>query len=106
MTDILERAKKFGLEVDVWRSNRSRSFSFSRAGRNLSSTLRGAAQADIWLSGYEAGIARVFDARSRSSGMCQWFALCDHAAVTTRKHSILGDVPICKRCNDKVEALS
>lgn len=37
---------------------------------------------------------------------CQWFALCDNAAVTTEPHPILGDVPICARCAAKVKALS
>lgn len=29
---------------------------------------------------------------------CQWFVLCDHPAVGTVNHPILGDVPICARC--------
>lgn len=33
---------------------------------------------------------------------CRWFALCRRAATTTRSHPILGQVPICKRCDDKV----
>lgn len=33
--------------------------------------------------------------------MCEWYALCDHDAVGTTKHPILGDVPICQRCADK-----
>lgn len=37
---------------------------------------------------------------------CQWWALCGNDASTTRSHPILGDVPICERCDDKVEALS
>lgn len=37
---------------------------------------------------------------------CQWFALCDHEATTTRPHPILGDVPICDRCDKKVEGMS
>ena len=32
--------------------------------------------------------------------LCMWFALCKNKAVTTAPHSVLGDVPICKRCND------
>jgi hypothetical protein len=34
-------------------------------------------------------------------GQCQWFALCDHAAVGTVTHPVLGDVPTCRRCADK-----
>lgn len=33
---------------------------------------------------------------------CQWFALCENEATTTRPHPILGDVPICQRCDEKV----
>lgn len=36
---------------------------------------------------------------------CEWFALCGNPAVTTEPHPILGDVPICQRCADKVAAL-
>lgn len=32
---------------------------------------------------------------------CQWFARCDHDAVGTTKHPVLGDVPICERCAGK-----
>jgi hypothetical protein len=33
---------------------------------------------------------------------CEWFALCDNASVGTVKHPILGDVPTCQRCADKL----
>jgi hypothetical protein len=36
---------------------------------------------------------------------CGWFALCKNQSTTTRSHPILGDVPICKRCDDKVKAI-
>jgi hypothetical protein len=32
---------------------------------------------------------------------CAWFALCDHDAVGTVEHPVLGDVPICQRCADR-----
>lgn len=35
--------------------------------------------------------------------LCQWFALCDHEAVGVVAHPILGDVPTCQRCADKLE---
>lgn len=35
---------------------------------------------------------------------CQWFALCDNDAVTTEEHPVLGSVPICGRCGDRVSA--
>jgi hypothetical protein len=37
--------------------------------------------------------------------ICEWFALCDHAATGTMTHPILGEVPICDRCRAKVESL-
>ena len=37
--------------------------------------------------------------------MCEWFALCDNPATKTRSHPVLGAVPICDRCDAKVEAL-
>jgi len=40
------------------------------------------------------------------AGGCQWFLLCKNKAVKTRDHVILGAVPICKRCDDKIEFLS
>lgn len=37
---------------------------------------------------------------------CEWFALCDNSATGTRSHPVLGQVPICGRCNRKVEAMA
>lgn len=36
---------------------------------------------------------------------CEWFALCDHDAAMLRHHQVLGYVPICERCDDKVERI-
>ena len=36
---------------------------------------------------------------------CQWFYLCDHEATRTEPHPILGDVPICQRCTDKLRRI-
>jgi hypothetical protein len=36
-------------------------------------------------------------------GICRWFALCDHEAVGTVPHPVLGDVPACQRCVDKLD---
>lgn len=33
--------------------------------------------------------------------VCEWFALCDHPAVGTVDHPILGAVPACERCITK-----
>jgi hypothetical protein len=53
-----------------------------------------------WLGEYEDLSGRKLD-----RGDCQWFALCDHPAVTTEPHPILGAVPICQRCADFVGRL-
>jgi hypothetical protein len=34
---------------------------------------------------------------------CEWFALCTNNAIGTAPHPILGAVPICQRCADKME---
>lgn len=45
--------------------------------------------------------------KKRSSRVeCAWFALCKNQAVTTRDHPILGKVPICERCHEKMESFN
>lgn len=44
-------------------------------------------------------------AEDKQPGTCQWFLLCDNPAVTTEPHPKLGDVPICRRCADKLQAM-
>jgi len=44
--------------------------------------------------------------KAKKAGTCQWFLLCDHPATGTMAHPILGSVPICDRCREKVERLS
>ncbi len=36
---------------------------------------------------------------------CEWFALCTNEATGMYEHPILGAVPICQRCADKVDKL-
>ena len=49
--------------------------------------------------------ARVYAPDSDVPETCQWFALCDHLANGLRSHPVLGQVPICQRCDDKCERL-
>jgi len=37
---------------------------------------------------------------------CSWFAKCKRPAAAIRQHSVLGGVPICARCDAKIEELS
>jgi len=36
---------------------------------------------------------------------CQWFARCTRIATRTRQHPILGAVPICRQCDQNIEAM-
>jgi hypothetical protein len=36
---------------------------------------------------------------------CGWWAMCENDATTTRPHPVLGDVPICARCNERCERI-
>lgn len=45
------------------------------------------------------------EAAAEEVGECEWFALCENGATLTRSHPILGDVPICGRCDSKIERL-
>jgi hypothetical protein len=37
--------------------------------------------------------------------ICRYFALCDHWAVGTVKNPVLGEVPVCQRCLDKMNRI-
>ena len=39
----------------------------------------------------------------RHAPKCEWFALCDYPAIGTVAHPVLGDVPVCGRCADKLD---
>lgn len=41
-------------------------------------------------------------AATRRLGTCQWFAMCDNVAIGTVTHPVLGNVPTCRRCADKL----
>lgn len=33
---------------------------------------------------------------------CRWFALCTRPSAGTVRHPVLGDVPTCQRCADRL----
>lgn len=37
---------------------------------------------------------------------CAWFLMCERIATALRPHPVLGLVPVCKRCDDRIERLS
>lgn len=37
--------------------------------------------------------------------LCEWFALCTNVATGYEPHPILGEVPICDRCREKIERI-
>lgn len=41
--------------------------------------------------------------RRTKGGLCEWYALCDRPAAHQVRHPILGTVPTCQRCVDKLE---
>lgn len=37
--------------------------------------------------------------------LCHWWALCPNPAVTDRHHAILGSVPICDECDQRLDMI-
>lgn len=48
----------------------------------------------------------VQDCEAEVSKTCQWYALCDRPVAVNLPHPVLGLVPTCQPCADKVAALS
>jgi hypothetical protein len=44
-------------------------------------------------------------AKYRKHAVCRQFLMCENTAVTALPHPILGDVPACQRCADKLETI-
>jgi hypothetical protein len=45
------------------------------------------------------------DAEGNIVPLCHWFALCPNVATGVERHPILGFVPICERCADKLDRM-
>lgn len=45
------------------------------------------------------------DGESGYEAPCMWFARCANPANGIRQHPVLHNVPICQRCDDKIERL-
>lgn len=48
---------------------------------------------------------RVYAPGSSDPEPCAWFARCTNLAIGLEPHPVLGAVPICGRCHDRVEAM-
>lgn len=53
------------------------------------------------MSGKNPHRAAVID--HLESGVCMWFGHCTNRATHTQYHPIIGDVPICDRCQEKYD---
>lgn len=58
----------------------------------------------ITVEGY-TGRVKVADEGDVLRVLCMWFALCENDATTRRHHPVLGEVPICDRCDARIEAI-
>lgn len=47
---------------------------------------------------------KIGEVNGRDAVICEWFALCDHDATKYRPHPVLGEVPICDRCDERIES--
>lgn len=45
------------------------------------------------------------EAEQRGNQVCEWFARCTRIATETRPHPVLGPVPICTPCQDRMNRL-
>ncbi|MEY9235377.1 hypothetical protein ABIF78_007700 [Bradyrhizobium japonicum] len=50
---------------------------------------------------YKTPLRRAVERKPAES--CRWFLRCDNPATETKPHPVLGDVPICKRCAEKMK---
>jgi hypothetical protein len=43
--------------------------------------------------------------REHVDGRCEWYLLCTNASTHDEPHPILGNVPTCDRCGEKIQRL-
>ena len=52
---------------------------------------------------YKTPLQRAIERKPADA--CRWFLNCDNPATGTESHVVLGDVPICQRCANKLARL-
>lgn len=50
--------------------------------------------------------SKILKGDEKAKIKCQWFLKCTNNATTTMQHPILGKVPICKQCKEKMEKIA
>jgi hypothetical protein len=60
----------------------------------------------VAVEGYTGRVKVIVEGDDIVAIACAWFARCENEATTTRSHPILGEAPICGRCDARVEELS
>lgn len=60
----------------------------------------------VEVEGYTGRVKVAVEGDAIVAVICCQFALCENEATTQRPHPILGAVPTCDRCDEKMEALS
>lgn len=87
------------------RSGRKAELVLAVAGTEYRLPLTNAMARDMTANGVPESITVFYGARTQAE-QCQAFALCANPATTTIQHTILGSVPACQRCADKMARLA
>lgn len=68
-------------------------------------TVTGAAGSDADFCAVCGVRTEVQDCEAETEKTCQWYALCNRPVAVHLPHPVLGLVPTCQECADKVAAL-